>query len=74
MDIERECNASDRGPLRTKTFTLTLRPEGRCDQKEGYRRLKIALKALLRSYGLRCIRVTAGDSTVTAEGITKEQP
>ncbi len=37
------------------TYTLTLRPEPDPGDPDGIRRLRAALKRLLRCYGLRCI-------------------
>ena len=59
-------------PASNQTFKLTLRPEGRCTEPEGFRRLKACLKSMLRSYGLRCTAVVANGSLVTAEGVTRE--
>ncbi len=49
------------------TFVLTLVPEGRCTEPEAYRRLRAALKALLRSYGLRCKNI-AGAPALPVDG------
>lgn len=37
-------------------YVLHLRPEPQADDPDGTRRLRAALKRLLRSYGLRCVR------------------
>ena len=54
------------------TFVLTLTPKGPCQRDEGYRRLKAALKGLLRSYGLRCTSVVTNGSKITADSIERE--
>ena len=56
-----------------QTFSLTLQPEGRCDDAEAYRRLKGALKSLLRCYRLRCVKVTTAEGTATAEQVIRER-
>lgn len=38
-------------------FVLTLRPTPRSDDPSGMKRLRSALKALLRCYSLRCVRI-----------------
>jgi hypothetical protein len=43
--------------MKRPTFTLTLRPLPRRDDPGGIRRLRAALKSLLRSYGLRVVSV-----------------
>ncbi len=48
---------STKTPPQKPVFTLTLTPEGACDQKEAFRRLRAALKCLLRSFQLRCTSV-----------------
>ena len=40
------------------TCTLTIRPEPRADDPRGLRRLRAALKMLLRRFGLRCLAIT----------------
>ena len=42
----------------TTEFNLTLRPTPDPSDPSGYRRLRKALKVLLRSFGLRCVDVT----------------
>jgi hypothetical protein len=41
----------------TPTYTLQLQPTPRPDDPEGTRRLRAALKCLLRSFGLRCVTI-----------------
>jgi hypothetical protein len=57
-----------------QTFTLVLEPMGKCSRAEGYRRLKLALKALGRSYWLRCTKVTSDEGEVTADAIREVEP
>jgi len=39
------------------TYILRLRPLPQADDPDGIRRLRAALKALLRSFGLRCVAI-----------------
>lgn len=39
------------------TYQLTLEAKPQVDDPDGARRIRMALKRLLRSFGLRCIRV-----------------
>ena len=43
--------------MKRPRFKLTLEAVPRHDDADGIRRLRAALKALLRSYGLRCVDV-----------------
>lgn len=52
-------------PHDKQQFILTLRPEGNCTSAEAYRRLKMALKCLLRSFRLRCTSVVTDQGTAT---------
>ena len=45
------------------TYTLTIRPLPQADDPGGIRRLRMALKALRRSYGLQCIRIEPAKAT-----------
>jgi hypothetical protein len=42
-------------------FVLTLQPSKDETDPEGYRRLRMALKKLLRCWGLRCVRIDYPD-------------
>lgn len=51
-------SATKNNPMTTpKRFNLTLEAAPRRNDPAGHRRLRLALKALRRSYGLRCLRV-----------------
>ena len=51
-------------------FVLTITPEGPCQTDEAFRRLRAALKALLRSYGMRCRAVEqVGIGVVTPDSV-----
>lgn len=52
----------------TTEFNLTLQPLPDPSDPSGYRRLRKALKALLRSYGLRCVDATERAEPLEAEG------
>lgn len=39
------------------TYRLTLRPEPQTDDPRGIRRLRAAMKCLLRSFRLRCVDI-----------------
>jgi hypothetical protein len=54
------------------TWTLVLRPVPRDDDPDGVRRVRAALKALLRSYGLRCVGIGGAESQV--EDTTADAP
>lgn len=43
--------------IKTRTYTVVLRAVPQADDPQGLRRLRHALKALLRSFGLRCLSV-----------------
>jgi hypothetical protein len=49
-------------------FKLTLRPEPDQSDPTGIRRLRRALKCLLRSFGLRCIDIGEAESGPAQEG------
>jgi hypothetical protein len=55
-----------------QVFVVHLQPVAPCDHPEGFRRLKLMLKAAIRSYRLRAVSVTTSDGTVTAEGINEK--
>lgn len=48
-------------------FTLTLEPLPDPSDPSGYRRLRKALKALLRSFGLRCVDATERADTLETD-------
>lgn len=49
-------------------FVVTLRPEGPGDEASAYRRMRAALKLLLRTFGLRCIDFRRAEPAGQAEG------
>lgn len=62
--------SSDHGRERT-AYTVTLRPVPRGDDPQGVRRLRAALKCLLRSFGLRCTSVAPAPGD---ESLVKDSP
>ncbi len=56
-------------PAKPELIVLHLTPPSRDTSDEAWRRLRAALKGLWRSYGLKCIKATVDDATVTREGI-----
>lgn len=60
-------------PPKPKTITLTLTPPKADDRDATFRRLRLALKALWRAYGLRCTRVQADGTAATVDSIEREQ-
>lgn len=55
-------------------FMLTVEPLPQGDDPDGTRRLRSALKRLLRSYGLRCVAVTTASPTDRVEAMMNQEP
>lgn len=58
-------------PPKPEGFILHLVPPGKDSSDEAYRRLRAGLKALWRSYGLRCTRVSTSQGDVTVDAIER---
>jgi hypothetical protein len=56
-----------------KRYTLVIQPEMDHSDVDGIRRLRLALKRMLRSLGIRCLHIqeAAGSTETHAEGETR---